>query len=176
MEKATAIVNRVFPGLTLFYRDTNLPEACKDKYVVGSIIIERGFTDCTAIGAGLAKSHRFLIASAHARDLSLFSPNPQQRLCVLQAGAFFKVLDIVKSGAESVKTQIMLLHLPDREAADFFAAAQFNLEDRKSFESKLAQQPSSALDESFYRRLEAPLAMLDDGQLFPLPDTGGGGD
>ena len=62
-------------GLKLFYRDTNLPENLILNYKVGQIIQEKGFTDMSSIGGGISGNLRYLIASAHAKDLSKFNPD-----------------------------------------------------------------------------------------------------
>ena len=49
-EEAEKIINEVFPGLTLYYRDTNLDQSLIEKYVVGKILLEPAFTDCSYLG------------------------------------------------------------------------------------------------------------------------------
>jgi hypothetical protein len=68
-KKVEEIYNQTFAGLTLFYRDTTLSETLISKYHVGQILTERGFTDMSYKGGGLATNFRYLIASAHAKDL-----------------------------------------------------------------------------------------------------------
>lgn len=70
-----AIYNETFSGLKLFYRDTNLSEDLILKYKVGQIIQEKGFTDMSSLGGGLSGNLRFLVASAHPKDLSKFNPD-----------------------------------------------------------------------------------------------------
>lgn len=70
-----AIYNETFSGLKLFYRDTNLSDALISKYDIGKIIQEKGFTDMSSLGGGLSGNLRYLIASAHPKDLSKFNPD-----------------------------------------------------------------------------------------------------
>lgn len=69
------IYNQTFGGLTLYYRDTTLSDILSSKYQVGQILTERGFTDISFKGGGLATNFRYLIASANGKDLSAFNPN-----------------------------------------------------------------------------------------------------
>ena len=112
------IYNSTFSRLTLYYRDTTLDTNLIIKYQVGQILTERGFTDMSYKGVGLATNLRYLIASANARDLSALNADSKQYGHVLlSANVFFKVLDIYKIGE---KTQIFLLEIPV-SAVDFFA-------------------------------------------------------
>ena len=112
------IYNSTFSRLTLYYRDTTLDTNLILKYQVGQILTERGFTDMSYKGGGLATNLRYLIASANARDLSALNADSKQYGHVLlSANVFFKVLDIYKIG---YKTQIFLLEIPV-SAVDFFA-------------------------------------------------------
>jgi len=170
-EEIEGFVNATFPGLTLFYRDADLSQVCSSKYKVGQIIKERGMTDCTPRGGGLLKQHRYLIASNSAKDLSMFSPTPEQRLCVIMAGAFYKVLDIYEKDG---KTQIFLLNVPD-DAVDFFSKTKLNLEDdiiakaRGSLDQKINAPAVDAVNTpAWYDRTKDPLGMDDEGNIFSL--------
>lgn len=164
------IYNQTFGGLTLFYRDTMLSDSLSSKYQVGQILNERGFTDMSYKGGGLATNFRYLIASANGKDLSAFNPNAAQfGHIVLQSNAFFKVLDIYKIGN---KTQVFLLEIPAR-AVDFFASATSNIEAdivakaRKSFEAKVDATPIPELEiQEWKERTEFPIGMNDKGEFF----------
>ena len=56
MEKA---MNDIYPGLAMFVRDVNLKEGLADRYVRGSIIREKAFTDASCRIGGLVTTHRY---------------------------------------------------------------------------------------------------------------------
>lgn len=168
--KMEEIYNETFAGLTLFYRDTNLPENLIDKYKIGQIIMEKGFTDMSYKGRGLSTNFRYLIASSNAKDLSAFNPDASKcGLVVLKSKAFFKVLDIYKI---SVKTQIFLLNIPEH-AIGFFKNSTSNIEKeiihkaRKGFEEKIKIPEIEELQTPYWKkRTEFPIGMNDDGEMF----------
>ena len=63
------ILNDTFPGLTLFYRDTNLSNDLILKYKPGQIIQEKAFVDISYRGGGLTTNFRYLIASSNAKNI-----------------------------------------------------------------------------------------------------------
>jgi hypothetical protein len=174
IEKIEHIFNKTFAGLALFYRDTDLSEAQLSGYKTDSIIRERGFTDMSYKGAGLATNSRYLIASAFGRDVSLLFPQLKEFGAVmLPSKAFFKVLDVFKIGE---KTQIVLLNI-DEADVPFFASAKSNLEEdivaqaRENFKLKLDEAPLSELRQTdWLERTEFPLGMDQNGVLFGLKD------
>ncbi|MBE8727366.1 hypothetical protein [Flavobacterium hungaricum] len=162
--------HETFSGLKLFYRDTNLSEDLISKYKVGQIIQEKGFTDMSSLGGGLSGNLRYLIASAHAKDISKFNPDSGKiGHFLLDSIAYFKVLDIQKIGD---KTQIFLLNIPDN-AISLFKNSTSNLEEeitekaRKKFIDKrdiaLIQDLQT---ENWKERTKSPLGMSDIGELF----------
>ena len=165
-----AIYNDTFSGLKLYYRDTDLPENLISNYKIGQIIQEKGFTDMTSIGGGLSGNFRYLIASAHAKDLSKFNPDSAKiGHFLLDTIAYFKVLDIQKIGN---KTQVFLLNIPDNSIL-LLKNSSSNLEDeiiekaRKKFESKIHLALIPELQtESWKERTKSPLGMNDNGELF----------
>ena len=169
-EQIEEIYNQTFGGLTLFYRDTTLSENLISKYKVGQILTERGFTDMSFKGGGLATNFRYLIASANGKDLSAFNPNSEQfGHILLSSNAFFKVLDIYKI---EDKTQVFLLEIPET-AIDFFASATSNIEEditkkaRESFETKINAELVPELQTKEWKdRTEFPIGMNDKGELF----------
>lgn len=169
------IYNQAFGGLTLFYRDTTLSENLISKYKVGQILTERGFTDMSYKGGGLATNFRYLIASPNAKDLSAFNPDSAQfGHTLLSSNAFFKVLDIYKIGD---KTQIFLLEIPST-AIDFFAGATSNIEDditkkaRESFDTKINSELIAELQTKEWKdRTEFPIGMNDKGEFFYQKDN-----
>lgn len=162
--------HETFSGLKLFYRDTNLPENLILNYKVGQIIQEKGFTDMSSIGGGISGNLRYLIASAHAKDLSKFNPDSAKiGHYLLDSIAYFKVLDIQKIGD---KTQIFLLNIPDNSIS-LFKNSSSNLEEeiiekaQKRFREKIDLDLIPELQtENWKERTKFPLGMDENGQLF----------
>ena len=165
-----AIYNDTFSGLKLYYRDTDLPDNLISNYKIGQIIQEKGFTDMTSIGGGLSGNFRYLIASAHAKDLSKFNPDSAKiGHFLLDTIAYFKVLDIQKIDN---KTQVFLLNIPDNSIS-LLKNSSSNLENeiiekaRKKFEAKIYLAVIPELQtESWKERTKSPLGMNDNGELF----------
>ncbi|MBK8193173.1 MAG: hypothetical protein IPK76_08170 [Lewinellaceae bacterium] len=175
-EQIGQIMNSTFAGLTLFYRDTNLTDQQASAYKKNMILQELGFTDASYRGGGLATRHRFLIASARAKDASMFEQGTNWGLVILNSGSFFKVLDVYTVGD---KTQITLLHIPE-EGVDIFAQAKINIEDqivekaRAGFEEKLAMPPVPELaTEAWVNRTQAPIGIDTAGKPFYTWQAGG---
>lgn len=162
--------HETFSGLKLFYRDTNLSENLISNYKIGQIIQEKGFTDMSSIGGGLSGNFRYLIASAHAKDLSKFNPDSAKSgHFLLDSIAYFKVLDIQKIGN---KTQVFLLNIPDNSIS-LFKNSTSNLEDeiiekaQKRFREKIDADFIPELQtENWRERTKSPLGMDDNGLLF----------
>ncbi|WP_431243318.1 hypothetical protein ACQ9BO_01120 [Flavobacterium sp. P21] len=165
-----AIYNETFSDLKLFYRDTNLSENLISNYKIGQIIQEKGFTDMTSIGGGLSGNFRYLIASAHPKDLSKFNPDSAKiGHFLLDTIAYFKVLDIYKIGG---KTQVFLLNIPDNSLT-LFKNSSSNLEEeitekaRRKFSSKIDSELIPELQtEEWKERTKSPLGMNVNGELF----------
>lgn len=169
-ERLKAMYHETFSGLKLFYRDTNLHENLILNYKVGQIIQEKGFTDMSSIGGGLSSNLRYLIASAHAKDLSKFNPDSAKiGHFLLDSIAYFKVLDIQKIGD---KTQIFLLNIPDNSIS-LFKNSSSNLEEeiiekaQKRFREKIDLPLAPELQtEEWKERTKSPLGMDESGKLF----------
>lgn len=164
------IYNQTFGGLALFYRDTTLSENLISKYRVGQILTERGFTDMPYKGGGLTTNFRYLIASAHAKDVSAINPeSAKSGHVVLKSNAFFKVLDIHKIGE---KTQIFLLEIPEK-SLEFFASTTSNIEAditkkaKERFELKINSDPIPELQtQEWKNRTQFPIGMNDKGEFY----------
>ncbi|WP_026728254.1 hypothetical protein [Flavobacterium denitrificans] len=165
-----AIYSETFSGLKLFYRDTNLSDNLISNYKVGQIIQEKGFTDMTSIGGGLSGNLRYLIASAHPKDLSKFNPDSGKiGHFLLDSIAYFKVLDIKKIGD---KTQIFLLNIPDNSLT-LFKNSSSNLEEeiiekaRKKFNDKINIALIQDLQtQNWKERTKFPIGMNENGEFF----------
>lgn len=169
-ERLKTIYNETFSGLKLFYRDTNLPENLISNYRIGQIIQEKGFTDISSIGGGLSGNLRYLIASAHAKDLSKFNPDSAKiGHFLLDSIAYFKVLDIQKIDN---KTQVFLLNIPDNSIS-LFKNSSSNLEEeitekaQKRFREKIDAALIPELQtENWKERTRLPLGMDEKGLFF----------
>jgi len=165
-----AIYNETFSGLKLYYRDTNLSESLISNYNIGQIIQEKGFTDMSSIGGGLYGNLRYLIASAHPKDLSKFNPDSAKiGHFLLDSITYYKVLDIQKIDN---KTQIFLLNIPDNSIS-LFKNSTSNLEEeiiekaRKKFRNKISLPLIPELQtENWKEKTKTPIGMLDNGELF----------
>ncbi|PTS90241.1 hypothetical protein DBR27_21855 [Flavobacterium sp. HMWF030] len=165
-----AIYNETFSGLKLFYRDTNISENLISNYTIGQIIQEKGFTDMSSIGGGLCGNLRYLIASAHPKDLSKFNPDSAKiGHFLLDSIAYFKVLDIQKIDN---KTQIFLLNIPDNSIS-LFKNSTSNLEEeiiekaRKKFKDKIHLPLIPELQtENWKEKTKTPIGISDNGELF----------
>jgi hypothetical protein len=111
-KKVEEVINRTFPGLTMFVRDVNLPDKIAKKYIPGLIIRERRFVDASHRVMGMITSHRFGILSNHMAHLDEFEPRTNWGLCVANRDSRFKIMTIHEY---CNKTLILLLHLPDDE-------------------------------------------------------------
>ncbi|KAF2331179.1 hypothetical protein [Flavobacterium ginsenosidimutans] len=164
------IYHETFSGLKLFYRDTTLSENLISNYKIGQIIQEKGFTDMTSMSGGLSGNFRYLIASAHAKDLSKFNPDSAKiGHFLLDSIAYFKVLDMQKIGD---KTQIFLLNIPDNSIS-LFKNSSSNLEEeitekaQKRFREKIDAVLIPELQtENWKERTKLPLGMDENGILF----------
>lgn len=169
-ERLRTIYHETFSGLKLFYRDTNLSENLISNYKIGQIIQEKGFTDMSSIGGGLSGNLRYLIASAHAKDLSKFNPDSAKNgHFLLDSIAYFKVLDIQKMDD---KTQVFLLNIPDNSIS-LFKNSSSNLEEeiiekaQKRFREKIEAPLIPELQtENWKERTKLPLGMNENGELF----------
>lgn len=169
-ERIQEIYNRTFPGLRFFYRDTAIPEHLISKYEIGQILMEPRNTDMSSKGGGLTTNCRYLIASAHAKDLSALHPDDAELgHFVLPSRTFFKVLDIYKVGDQ---TQILVLEIPEA-AVDFFETTNSNIEEnviqkaRENFETKLNAEPIAELQpQEWKERTEQPIGMDDERRFF----------
>ncbi|MCV9927757.1 hypothetical protein OIU83_08850 [Flavobacterium sp. LS1R49] len=169
-DRLKAIYNETFSGLKLFYRDTNLPEDLISNYKVGQIIQEKGFTDMSSIGGGLSGNFRYLIASAHAKDLSIFNADSANiGHFLLDTVAYFKVLDIQRI---ENKTQVFLLNIPDNSLT-LFKNSSSNLEEEiteKAKEKFFNKRNSPLIPElqtnDWKERTKTPIGMNENGEMF----------
>ena len=106
-------MDSMYPGITLFARDVDLPSGLAEKYKAGMIIREKGFTDATIRFGGMVTSCRYVILSNHMKNMSILENGTNWGLHVANKDAHFKVLGL---HTHAGKTGIFLLHLPDDES------------------------------------------------------------
>ena len=171
-EQMQAVADKMYPGMALFARDVNLPEALARKYVPGQIIRERAFTDASIRFMGMVTTHRYVILSNHMKDLSPFEHDTNWGLHVANKDSHFKVLGQHACGN---KTGIFLLHLPGDESWRLWQTAEFSMDKQlyamavQRFTDKCTQSPVPELTaKEWLDRCAFPLGMSDDGQFWPL--------
>lgn len=76
------ILNTVLTNATIVVRDGNLTKKLEEKYITGTILLERCFTDATYKIGGIKTPHRYSVISNQMKDLSTFEHN------TLLVGAF----------------------------------------------------------------------------------------
>lgn len=174
------IINWTLPGLTMYYRDSNLTESEIEKYSVGQIFRSQTFVDVSGLAGKLTKNCRFIFASSKAAPLYQMNPNTEKwKLHAINANSYFKVLDIYKKGD---KTQVFLLHLP-ANGIDFFRNMVLmlkgdNLEEqiieksRISLDQKMEMQVIPELEEQdWVQRTNFPIGLNTSGNFFSLYPT-----
>lgn len=171
-EQLQAVADKMYPGMALFARDVNLPEALARKYVPGQIIREKAFTDASSRFMGMVTSHRYVILSNHMANLAQFEHGTNWGLHMANKDSHFKVLG---QYTYEGKTGIFLLHLPDDESWHLWQKAEFAMDKQlydmavQRFVNKCTQPPVPELTtKAWLDRCAFPLGMSDDGQLWPL--------
>lgn len=66
------ILNTALTNATIVVRDGNLTKKLEEKYITGTIILERCFTDAIYKIGGMKTTHRYSIISNQMKDLSSF--------------------------------------------------------------------------------------------------------
>ena len=66
------LLDKVLDKSAMVVRDVNLPQILDRKYIPGTIILEKGFTDASHRIGGMVTTHRFTILSNHMADLAAF--------------------------------------------------------------------------------------------------------
>ena len=136
------LMGSMYPGITLFARDVNLPPELAEKYKAGMIIREKGFTDTTIRFGGMVTSCRYVILSNHMKNLAMLENGTNWGLHVANKDAHFKVLGQVTYNG---KTGIFLLHLPDDETWKAYQTIEFSL-DKELYEKAVSRFQAKALD------------------------------
>ncbi|HRB54276.1 MAG TPA: hypothetical protein PLD87_11430 [Bacteroidia bacterium] len=176
-EEVERIVNWVLPGLTMYYRDTELEADVISNYTKGLIFRNQIFVDVSGFAGKPTKSCRFVIASSKAAPLYQVNPATEKwELHTINCESFFKVLDVYK---KDNTTQVFLLHIPSSGVALFsradFLLGEENLEEqmiaraRKSFDDKAAGPVYSELEEEeWIKRTRLPIGLAPSNNFYPL--------
>jgi hypothetical protein len=164
--------NRIFPGLQMFVRDTNLSENVMEKYKVGIILRDPTFVDTSCRVGGMVTSHRYSILSNHYININEYEHGTNWGLCICQRDSHFKILDIY---VLNNKTQIVLLHLDDDW--ELFQNITSNVEEdmikncRERFKIRLNEEPIPELTtKDWFDRLVYPIGINNENEYFSLKD------
>lgn len=170
LEELEKVIEFTYPGITLLIRDCNLGELGK-KYQVGMVLKELEFTDASLRRGGMVTTHRLAILSNHYANMQSYEHDTHWGLCVMEAGSHFKVLDTFTQGD---KTQIILLHLPEK-GWEVFDTVATNIDQqvveivREGFTHCLELPPIPELTtQSWLKRCHYPIGMSEKGDYFPL--------
>lgn len=174
-EQLQTLVNQIYPGMTLFARDVNLPPELAQKYIPGQIIREKAFTDASCRFMGMVTTHRYVILSNHMADLSRFEHGTNWGLHVASKDSHFKVLGRHTCNG---KTGIFLLHLPDDEGWKLWQRAEFSMDKEiyqgavERFVAKCEEAPVPEFSTpQWLDRCAFPVGMSSSGEFWPLEDT-----
>ncbi len=161
---------KAFAECSAFYRDTMLPSEVLSMYRVGLLFREPTFCDATYKFGGFAAPHRYLIISAHARNINALSQHPEWGLCIWQIGRIFKVIGVHQNGPNS---QVTLLDVPEKYRAEFAGPNLHAME--IAFANQAAQQFEAALQlpvrpehqtRLWLDRLKYPVGVDEEGRFY----------
>lgn len=179
-EQTEEIINWTLPGLTMYYRDSELPETIIQKYQVGQIFRSQTFVDVSSLAGRLMKNCRFIFASSKAAPLYQVNRDTERwKLHTINANSYFKVLDIY---IKEDKTQIFLLHIPAKGIGFFrntiLKLSENNIEKqiiekaRNSLDQKMEMMPVQELEEAeWVERTCFPIGLDNNNEFFPLQPT-----
>lgn len=180
LERIEEIVNWTLPGLTMYYRDSNLSQEIIDKYEVRKIFRSQTFVDVSNFAGKPTKNCRFIFASSKAAPLFRVNPATEKwGLHSINCNSYFKVLDVYKQ--EGI-TQIFLLHIPFK-GLDFFSRTvlklgEQNIEEqiigkaRESLNQKINSEIPPALNEKeWIDRTNFPIGLDNKNEFFNSEPT-----
>ena len=183
-EKVEEIINWTLPGLTMYYRDTQLETEVIGKYKIGEVFRSQTFVDVSGFAGKLTKNCRFIFASSKAAPLYKINPaTAKWQLHSINANSYFKVLDIYQKEG---KTQIFCLHIP-ASGIDLFKISEFKIGEnendiekqiiekaRISLDQKLNLETVKALEENeWLKRTDFPIGLDKRNDFFSLYPTEG---
>jgi hypothetical protein len=177
LERIEEIVNWTLPGMTMYYRDTNLTQEIIAKYEVRKIFRSKTFVDVSNFAGKPTTNCRFIFASSKAAPLFRINPATEKwGLHSINCNSYFKVLDVYKK--EGV-TQIFLIHIPYK-GIDFFRRTvlklgEQNIEEqiigkaKESLNQKLQSDIPAALSEKeWIDRTNFPIGLDNKNEFFSL--------
>jgi len=172
IEEIQQAINDIFPGLSIFARDSNLSSKTENFYKKNTIIREKAFVDASYRVQGMVTTHRYMILSNHMKDLSSYEHGTNWGLCIANRDSHFKVLGC---HCFNQRTAIILLHLPDDDRWKLFEKVHLSLEEDilnraiYSFETKTQLPPIPELTTNdWLKRCEFPLGVDNNGEPWPL--------
>lgn len=179
-EKIEEIINWTLPGLTMYYRDSQLSSDITKKYQIGQIFRSQIFVDISSFAGKLTKNCRFIFATNKAAPLYQINPKTERwKLHTINANSYFKVLDIYQKGD---KTQFLLLHIPAK-GINFFRNLEINIggekfwekiinKSRIIFDEKMEMDIIPELEEiEWINRTHYPIGLDKDNNFFSLLPT-----
>ncbi len=179
-ERIEEIVNWTLPGLTMYYRDSNLSQEIIDKYEVRKIFRSQCFVDVSNYAGKPTTNCRFIFASSKAAPVFRINPETEKwGFHTLNCDSYFKVLDVYK---HQEITQIFLLHIPYK-GIDFFSRTvlklgEQNIEEqiiekaRESLNQKVQSEIPPALNEKeWIDKTSFPIGLDDKNEFFSLEPT-----
>lgn len=179
-DRVEDIVNWTLPGLTMYYRDSNLEQSVIDKYEVRKIFRAQTFTDVSNYAGKPTKNCRFIFATSKAAPLYQINPETQKwGFHSINCNSYFKVLDVYKY--EGI-TQIFLLHIPYK-GIDFFNRTVLNIKGqnieeqiiekaKESLHKKYQSEIIPALEEKdWVHRTSFPIGLDMKNEFFSLKPT-----
>lgn len=152
-KRLQAIVNWTLPGLSMYYRDTNLDQSIIDQYKIGMIFRSQTFVDVSNFAGRPTTNCRFIFASSKAA--AVYKVNPATKrwgFHSINCNSYFKVLDIYK---KEQTTQIFLIHIP-YQGINFFSTTKLRLGDQ-DFEQQIIDKSRASLDKKLLSKIPAAL-------------------
>lgn len=179
-ERIQEIINWTLPGITMYYRDSNLPQDIIDNYEVGKIIRSKTFVDVSSFAGKPTTNCRFIFASSKAAPMFKVNPATEKwGLYVINCNSYFKILDVYKK--EDI-TQIFLIHIPYKGIELFSSTAlrlgELNIEEqfiskaRESLQKKMkAEIPAVLNEKEWIDRTHFPIGLNAKNEFFSLEVT-----
>jgi len=169
-----AIINWILPGLTVFYRDVDLPATRAQQYTPHSVLHERAFLDVSPLAGKPLTNCRFVIASSKAAPMYKHAAHLEpMKAHVINCGSYFYVLDRT---ARNDCEQVVLLHIP-MTAVSMFETSSVRFDQvlhtiSQLRDAKWEVEPIKALQSKAWRdRVTDPVGMDENGAFFPLERT-----
>ncbi len=181
VERLEEIINWTLPGLTMYYRDSNLEPDVIKKYEVGMIFRSGTFVDVSNYAGKPITNCRFIFASSKAAPMFKVNPETQKwGFHAINYNSYFKVLDVYEY---QEITQVFLLHIPFK-GIDLFKRTvlklgEQNIEEqiitkaRESLHQKMQKEsPPALLEKAWLDRTNFPIGLDHKNEFFSLLPSG----